>query len=165
MGIRSRIPARAESVHEFSCGLEDRFWDGLELLMVDHRAGGIYLMGFAAEMILKLACCRIDGMRPNDRISVWLGTVRSWAKRNLPGVDPEHFHSIFFWTQAYKFKRAMAGASNPPLIAELDRRMSRLHENWLVDMRYVDDRSLPAEADEVYDDVAWIRDQYLQGLL
>ncbi|HWL94516.1 MAG TPA: hypothetical protein VNT79_13405 [Phycisphaerae bacterium] len=64
MPLRYRILSTPETVQDLVLASDQKYWEGIELLLAGRRGAGIYLLGFAAEMILKAAVFRIDGARP-----------------------------------------------------------------------------------------------------
>ena len=56
MLLRRRIQSTPETVQDFELAAEQRFWDGMQLLVSGHLFAGIYLLGYTAEILLKLAC-------------------------------------------------------------------------------------------------------------
>lgn len=62
-----------ETIGGFETAAEERYWDGIEMLTSPgpHRAAGIYLIGYAAEMLLKTASFRFNGSTPADASSVY----------------------------------------------------------------------------------------------
>lgn len=59
---------------------EQRYWEGVELL-VQGRSGGVYILGYAAEMWLKLAFFRRQGALPSDVAKPWLGPAKAHAAK------------------------------------------------------------------------------------
>jgi len=161
--LRYRIEAHPETVQDLELASGEKFWEGIELLVTGHRGGGIYLLGYAAEMILKSAYFRFDGARPGDPVGARLGPARSWGKQFLPSIDHENYHSLWFWYHILRRKRRRAGR---PLAQALDdqllRRVRRIYGMWTVAMRYQPDQALEAEAESFYNDVRWIHERRIQ---
>lgn len=158
MPLRHRLQADRETVQDLEIASEQRYWEGLELLVSGYRGAGIYLLGYAAEMILKQVCFIVDGARPFDDVASRLAPVASWARRHLPGLGHEHYHSLRFWAAVLQVKRRLRGRPlAAPLQARLMQRTNRVFGIWTVAMRYRPDQSLPREARAVYDDVTWLR--------
>jgi hypothetical protein len=158
--LRYRILSEPETVQDLVLACDERFWEGIELLTAGRRGGGIYLLGYRVEMILKSACFFVDGAKPYELVGPRLGPIRSWANRELPGIQNESYHSLWFWVCVLRRKRSMAGRSIPKRLDDaLAQRVRRVHGNWVVGMRYLPDRSLQREADSVFGDVNWIRDR------
>jgi hypothetical protein len=157
--LRHRIKSNPETMQDLELASEEKYWEAIELLVSGYRGAGIYLLGYVAEMILKRACFALDGARPFDLVGPRLAPVRSWAKRQFPGVQAESYHSLWFWTTALREKRRLAGKPlAPALEATLIQRARRIFGIWVVDMRYQPDQSLQTEARSAYDDVTWLRD-------
>jgi len=161
--LRYRILSEPETVQDLALASEEKYWEGIELLTAGRRGAGIYLLGYCVEMILKNACFLIDGARPHDLVGPRLGPVRSWARSELPGIRHESYHSLWFWLQVVRRKRALFGRSLSSLVdARLVQRVRRVHGSWIVGMRYKPDQALQREAETAYDDVTWVRDRQNQ---
>jgi hypothetical protein len=157
MPLRYRIQSDPETIQDLELASEEKYWEGVELLAAGRRGGGIYLLGYAAEMILKNACFVFDGARPADPVS--LGPVGSFGNRYLPTIGRESYHSLWFWLHVLLAKRHRKGRSLAhQLDAPLVQRTRRIYGIWTVEMRYQPDRSMESEGRCVYDDVTWIRD-------
>jgi hypothetical protein len=126
--LRRDLDTIPETVADFELAAESRYWDGCQLITQSHGLGGIYLLGYAAEMILKHACFRTDRGRPADPVGGFFGPVRAWMRSHHPLVERENYHSLLFWTLYLRGKRREAGS---PLADALDwelvRRVRRLY--------------------------------------
>ena len=163
MPLRHRIESHPETVQDLELACGEKLWEGLELLLAGHRGAGIYLLGYAAEMVLKNACFRIDRARPTDDVNSRLRPIREWARQHGIRIDPEKYHSLLFWCHVLRAKRRWA---RRPLSAGIDQPLvqwaRRIYGIWKVDMRYQPDQALQSEAESVYNDVTWIYDHRLQ---
>lgn len=158
MPLRHRILANPETVQDLALASEEKYWEGVELLTAGRRGAGIYLLGYCVEMVLKNACFLFDGARPYDPIGGRLAPMRSWARKNLPGVTDESYHSLWFWLQVLRRRRARQGLPLPREIdAGITQRVRRLYGNWVVGMRYKPDEALQQEAESAFLDSTWIR--------
>jgi len=161
--LRHRILSNPETVQDLELAVDDKYWEGIQLLVAGRRGAGVYLLGYAVEMILKNACFLADGARPADLVGPRLAPIRSSARRALPGIPHESYHSLWFWLHVLRTKRASLGRPLPGDVdARLVQRVRRIYGIWIVDMRYKPDQALPREAESVYDDVTWIRDRRAQ---
>ncbi len=157
--LRRQVETTPETVADFELAAESRYWDGCELITQGHGLGGIYLLGYTAEMILKHASFRANRGRPADPASGFFGPIRDWMNARYPLVEREGYHSLLFWTFYLRGRRREAGMPLPDgLDWELVRRARRLYSIWSVDLRYRDWKPGAAEAQMVYDDVTWLRD-------
>jgi hypothetical protein len=140
---------------------EDRYWEGVELLIAGRSGGGVYVLGYAAEIFLKIACFRLEPVRPTDLAGPFFGPARKWMEIHSPTVDREKYHSLLFWSTYLRDKRRWQGRPLPmPVDWQLVRRARRLYRTWWVEMRYRQDRAQAIDARIVYDDVTWLRDHY-----
>lgn len=160
MPLRHRLKIDPETVQHLVLAGDERYWEGVELLSAGYSGGGIYCLGYVAEMTLKRACFVLDGARPNALVGPRLRPIRTWARTRIPHIPHKNYHSLWFWVHVLREKRRLAGRQLPPLVdAQLVQRTRRLFGIWTVEMRYRPDRSLPQEIHSVYDDVTWLRDR------
>lgn len=162
--MRRYIELHPETVQDLELASGDRLWEGLDLLVAGRTAGGVYLLGYVAEMVLKNACFLFDGARPADQVSPRLGPLRKLGKLHFPAIQREGYHSLVFLYHALLYKRNLAGRPLPlPMARQLGRRVARVHGMWTVTMRYYPDgQVLPVDSENVYDDVSWIYDNRLK---
>lgn len=122
------VLANPETLQDFELAAQDRYWEGLELLLAGRDAGGVYLLGYTAEMLLKLASFRLESVKPTDTIKPRLAPVRNWMKQTCPGIDYEGFDSLVFWATYLRAKRRQQGRPLDPLTeSQLAQRTRRLY--------------------------------------
>jgi hypothetical protein len=137
---------------------EQRFWDGLALAsgVVDHRLGGVYLLGYSAEMLLKTAYFRFVGVPPGDDIAPYLRAVRAhalWRGRNL--------HDLRSWLDFLLDFRRAQGHPVALSIAGLARiQVLAVDVHWRESLRYASLRPLDQELNQVYESVEWLRNNH-----
>lgn len=101
------------------------------------RTAGVYLLGYTAEMILKVAYFRFEGAGSADRVAPLLETAKIKAKNLNVGMERENYHSLRFWTQLLLATRNHEDRNLPKRVAEnLESHTTILYENWWVEMRY-----------------------------
>lgn len=161
--LRYRLNAAPETLQEFELAAEERYLDALELFVAGRNGAGIYLMGYAAEMILKVAYFKLDGVKPGGDLKPRLGPAKTFVKRMHPGIDYESFHSLLFWIHAIRLKRlSKRSGSSKSVDVQALRKVRRLYQIWWVEMRYRRDRSTQSEVNTVYEDVTWLWDNRMQ---
>lgn len=159
MALRDRLPAH-ETIAEFEVARFDRLDDGLSLGKRHRRLGGIYLMGYFAEMSLKSAFFQLLGFRADEPITMKdLRTAAALARRDLRvHKDSEGFHGLVFWFQAILALRDHLGQNQSvDLSRELGWRIQRIAANWRVSMRYSRDITVPEDWSDFVFDVHWVR--------
>ena len=147
MSFRARIDANPETLAEFEQAWEQRYQEGLRLLEDEAtRTGGVYLLGYVAEMILKVAYFRFIGAASDDLLEALLTTISfKTAVKNM-GVEPEFYHNPRFWTELLISTRKQNNRNLPAhLQYNLQMFAENLYDNWKVDIRY---HSLMVEAQE-----------------
>ena len=159
--LRTRLQNRPETAQDFEIAAESRYWEGVELSCAGRSYAAIYLLGYAAEIYLKLASLHLDGLRPTDPIKPRLPPARDWMSKYAPAVSPESYHSLIFWSTLLRVKRRWQGRPlDFSLEAGLTQRVRRIYGNWWVEMRYRHETIAPRELQSAYDDVTWLRNHY-----
>jgi hypothetical protein len=157
MALRTAA-TQLETVQDLVLAAEDRYWEGLELMVREQPYAGIYLMGYAAEMLLKTACFFFNGARPAEPAQGRLAPMRRLGRQHFPGAPDENFHSLVFWAEALAFTRNQAGRPlAAALLAPLRGSTARIAAEWWVEMRYRPTQAAAMCAIDVYNDVSWIR--------
>jgi hypothetical protein len=165
MSIRTRVSAyrTADSISEFEAAAEQKYEDGFNLLASNTPGNGVYLMGLAAEMLLKSAYFRFIGYatyRPVQGSD--LHNAQQEASRLGVVAACDHYHNPEFWSELLIKKRVQIG--NPlqtTLEAGLASATSRLSQNWWIGMRYVHFAAIDkTDLDHVLDDVVWIKSNH-----
>jgi hypothetical protein len=161
MTLRARLESIPETLQEFDLALEERFREGQVLVNSGNArdaSAGIYLLGYAAEMLLKGAYFRFEGAAPGDLIAPRLGPARAAGRRLIPAIPYENYHSLLFWAKLLQVTRVVQGQPLPfavavPFLAYA----RRLHGQWWVEMRYRRNEAHAVEARSVLADVIWLR--------
>ncbi len=159
MSLRIRLESLPETVGEFEVASEEKFYQGQSLIIAGYHDIGIYILGYVAEMMLKMAYYRVIGKtKPSFRVDSALTPAKNVGEALIPLIEPEMFHSLRFWAMLLQSVRVGQGR---PLSAALalpfESRTERLYNNWYIGMRYRRHLATQAEAMQVLDDVAWLR--------
>ena len=95
-----------DSCGEFLAAAENRYEEGLTLFEVGHRAAGIYLWGYSAEMLLKAAVFRALGSSLRDEIRKDdLEAARNLARQNNINWRG-NYHFLPGWAELLLWVRA-----------------------------------------------------------
>ncbi len=162
MQLRQRLALYPETLSDFGVAAEEKYWEGIELAAAGHNAAGIYLLGFTAEMLLKIACFRNDGALVTSPVSPLLVPARTWLNATPMSVPHESYHSLWFWMtylQARRIHQRRPLARN--LDGELVHHVRRLYQVWWIEMRYRPDQATAHEVNRVVTDVTWLRENFL----
>lgn len=160
MPLLSRL-ASQETISDMLLASNARYDKGLALLNAGFRDGGIYLLGYAAEMILKTSFCRIE---PTVRLSIevrsrFVIAERHWEKATGSLPPRSYEHNLRFWDFAILQERSVR--RKPVLKAAVSQMLSQcvkvVSENWDVKMRYQSVGATLKEAENVRDAVGWLR--------
>ena len=161
--LRRQLDTTPETVADFELAAESRYWDGCQLITQGHGLGGIYILGYVAEMILKHACFRTDRARPADPVGGFFGPIRAWMNLRYPLVERESYHSLLFWRLYLRGKRRQTGSPLPNTLDwELVRRTAPSVFHLVGGSAYRDWTVRAAKAQMVYDDVTWMRDMRMR---
>jgi len=97
MSLLSRL-ATQETVGDMLLAANARYDKGLALLDAGYRGGGVYLLGYAAEMILKISFCRVDPTIPPSVTvrSRFVIAERRWANGVGAPLPRGYEHSLLF---------------------------------------------------------------------
>ena len=150
-----------ETLAQMAAAAPQRLAEGEALVEREFWDAGIYLLGYAAEMILKTSYCRIDpSVPPTLPVETRFGPAKSQWQRNYgPAPVPDQYkHSLIFWEGVISLERAAQG--KPPLspsVALLLSRCVRLISNERdVRMRYQPAQATADEARRVLVAVRWL---------
>jgi hypothetical protein len=162
MQLRQRLSLRPETLSDFANASEQKFWEGIEVAAAGHPGAGIYLMGYSAEMMLKVAAFRFDGAALTDFVAPRLAPAKTWLAGHPWSVHHESYHSLLFWMTYLRARRVSRGrAFDRRLDGQLVHHVRRLYLVWWVEMRYRPDQATPQEVNRVLNDVAWLRDHFV----
>jgi hypothetical protein len=162
MQLRRRLELQPETISDFAASADQKYWEGLELVLAGHRGSGIYLMGYTAEMILKIACFRFDGAATTDLIGPRLGPVRTRMRSHPGNIPSEGYHSLRFWCEYLRYRRATVGRSlDSNLDGLLVHHVKRIYCSWWVEMRYRPDSASTDDVRRMFSDVKWLRENQL----
>ncbi len=159
MPLLSRL-APQETVGDMLLAANARYDEGLSLLNVGYRDGGIYLLGYAAEMILKTSFCRVDATIPpyvtvRSRFAI---AERHWRNVTSNRLPFGYEHSLLFWESVLPLERT--ARHKPALGIIVSQTLSGcvriVAENWDVKMRYQPGIATDREAGDVRDAVGWL---------
>jgi len=132
---------------------DERYWDGLELATCRQarHLGAIYLLGYVAEIVLKVAFFRVLGWPSKQSVDLKaLKTHASWGRSNLH--DVEELAKVLIAERANRKK-----AFNPVFAAQLQLHAKCLSTNWRETLRYNHSSASYAELAEVFQSVEWLR--------
>ena len=161
MALRDRLRSSPETLQDFEIAANEKYWEAMELMLAGQKAAGIYLMGYVAEMRLKLAYFRIIGERLTTEVRPLLGPVRTEAGQL--GLDPENYHSLRLWSELLIKRRTALGKTSAS--GELEKTLrgvaNTLYDLWWVEMRYRPDSATEDEMNLVFDGVSWLDRNYM----
>lgn len=160
MPIRHIITA--ETILSFEASAHEKYEAGFELLANGVYGTGVYLMGLAAEMMLKAAYFRYIGIGQTVNIDK---THLTAAKNNATSLgviaQPEQYHNLKFWSELIIKQRISDSKSlSVGIETTLNGYIQKLNDNWEIGMRYKDYQQgvQISDLNDVFDAVTWIHD-------
>jgi len=130
----------------------ERYWDGLALAMAQEgrRLGAIYLLGYVAEIVLKVAFFRVCGFPPYQAVSLRMATAHaSWRGFSL--------HDVNAWATLLIEERRLRGRPFDPVFAsQLKWHVMVVAANWREALRYRHSAASETELAEVFQGVDWL---------
>ena len=165
MLLRTLNEATNETILEFQAAAEDRYWEAVSLMTDGHFAGGVYLIGYVAEMLLKSAYFSLIG--ESLTAPIWPLLAPAWTSGAT--YFPESFsrnsrdyHNLDFWARLLREERRRQGVALPwHLDAEYLFHIRRLYLTWWVEMRYRHAQATASDAENALGSVSWLRRYYI----
>lgn len=163
--LRDLNKATEETILEFQSAVEDRYWEAISLMTAGYPSGGIYLIGYTAEMLLKSAYFAFCGERLT--VPVWPLMAPAWTAgvEYFPGSfssSNRDYHNLDFWARLLREERRRKGADLPWHVdAQYLDYTRRLYINWWAEMRYRHAQATTQDAEEVLEAVSWLRSHYI----
>ncbi len=122
---------------------------------------GIYLLGYAAEMLLKAAYFRLDGL--HVKASIGPAELKSARAKAISWgmAAPINYHDLPWWAQMLVESRRLAGrAHRHHFSRRLLGNVNRLYQNWREFLRYRNNRPFRGEVETVVAATTWLIGQY-----
>ena len=160
---RLQLVEPVETWPAMEAAAEERFLDGLALASgtENRTTGAIYLFGYTAEMLLKVAYFRFTNVPRHENLRGRRGALdkaqnhAAWHGRNL--------HDLVGWMNLLLDERAAQNrALDIPTAGLLQLHVRVLDGHWREVLRYKQTPATITEMDEVYTSVDWLRTNYDQ---
>lgn len=135
----SRFQAETPAVMLLAAGA--RLAEAEALLEAHQWDGSVYLAGYVAEMLLKIAYCRLDPTFPlGGTVSYVFGPARAvWNSLTpMSSLPDQHKHSLLFWETVLDVRRQMSAVAPAEwgLRLSASRHLLTIRLSWRVDLRY-----------------------------
>ena len=133
------------------------------LLAAQQWDGAIYLAGYVAEMLLKVAFCNLDrAFSASDTVSSAFGLVVDLYRgpsRLIP-LPPQYKHNLLFWETALRARRASlsVGTMEWGSAVIMSRHLITIGQHWQVDLRYQAPLATQDESQQVCRASRWLFD-------
>ena len=161
MPLATRFQQSPETVAEMEKAALSRFREGRFLVESGWYDSGIYLLGFAAEIFLKTAYCRVDSqVRRNFLVAARMTPARRYWRITFGDIPSGH--DILFLALSIENDRPRQGKQPWPVATArlFNTTIDRIAECWTVEMRYHSPKATQAEAEDMLADVSWLRQNY-----
>lgn len=152
-----------ETVEEMQKAVRPRLVEGEALVELGLWDGGIYLLGYTAEMVLKIAYCRLDPTLPPTTVVKDVFGVAAGQWRGLFRTSPprNYAHDVLFWEVVLSEQRRtqhkpLLAAASPRAALILSRCVQIIGQHWDVEMRYQPPKASKQDALAVRLAVRWI---------
>lgn len=155
-----------KTLQEMYLAADYRYREGRFLVEQGQFDAGIYLLGYSAEMLLKLAYCRLDpAVSLTDLVAGRLVVAEiHWRTvyRNSPLARRDREldrHDLVALLIALEDGRHQLG--KPPLNTNLlNEHVFKVYANWWVSARYRGCYATEREAKETFDGIEWLRQNH-----
>jgi hypothetical protein len=150
------------TIREFRVAAGLRYHEGRSLIATGHRLAGIYLWGYAAEMLLKAAYFRLLGWLPNQSITIAdLAKAKKDATSVFKLTWPGSLHDLGSWGELLVEERKLRGVPYPgPFARRLRAQVKALFLNWRETLRYRINRPFKGEVERCHESLRWLQGQY-----
>jgi len=158
MTLISRV-SNFDTWAELQRAADERYWDGMSLATdpEDRRCGALYLWGYVAEMLLKVAYYRIRSVPYGEDLRNELAGMRDRALA-LGFTWRGNWHNLESLVSLLIQERSTRGRPLDAYFAEeLRHHIDAIAENWSETLRYKDVRALPEETALVFRSLDWLR--------
>ena len=117
----------------------------------------LYTLGYAVEIVLKVAFLRLCGLGARDDFTNYLSFAKSWAVQVGVVHKARNLHDLVFWTELLIREREFMGRPfEGKFAAQLSARIQQIAKHWREDLRYWPSRKVVNETEEVSVAVTWI---------
>jgi hypothetical protein len=166
VSLRDLNENTAETIFEFLAAAEDRYWDAISLMTDGRLAGGIYLIGYVAEMLLKGAYFALCGETLTSNVGPLLAPAWTAGVIYFPSsfsLSYRDYHNLDFWARLVREERRRRGVSLPTnLDFEYLSHTRNLYMIWWIEMRYRHAQASPQDAEDALEAVSWLRTHYIR---
>jgi hypothetical protein len=160
MALLNRLPTN-HTVRGFRTAARLRYSEAERLANAGDRLAGVYLCGYAAEMLLKAAFFRLQGKQPNDPITIHDLRIAMQQAQSMYQKKWHNLHDLGGWAALLTDERRRLGIAYPPRLSRvLNAQVKRIQQNWREDLRYHSNRPYLGEMRATFEGVAWLSSQF-----
>ena len=154
---------RAETPALMLQAAEARLIEAEALSKAEQWDGAVYLAGYVAEMLLKVAYCQLDPTFPvTGTVDYIFGPAKTVWNSLVPvsQLPYQHKHSLLFWEAVLDEHRRILGVAPAEwgLRLTTSRNLLTVRLNWRVDLRYQGPLLVESEARAVCEAARWLFD-------
>jgi hypothetical protein len=155
MSFQSRLQVLepVETWPSLHSAAQERYWDGVDLATSPETRGtaAIYLLGYVAEILLKVAFFRVIRCPPGQAVDLrTITTHGAWTRANL--------HNLVGLADLLIAERCIQNRAFDPVFAgQLKTSVLTVANHWRETLRYRYTPAVEPELVEVYQNVDWLR--------
>lgn len=146
-----------DCIAEFRAAARKRFDEAEALAAKDHRLGGIYLCGYAAEMTVKATYFSFLGYTLHQAISI--ADLKAAASKAVLLGTPvfPNLHHVECWGRLLIAERFAAAKAYPgPFVIELLKACQTVQRHWRETLRYRKNQAYSFELEQVRVETLWM---------
>jgi len=154
---RARLAEPTDTVAGFHSVATRRWEDGMALAgHSDATTAAVYMLGYGAEIALKIATCELLGVPPSADPWAWLGSRLS--SFGLSGLRDVRTHDVRdLWRQASDRREGLGlDLRDPAFHGALQFHAWRVYTNWWEELRYKNVVATPTEVAEAAESSFWL---------
>ena len=159
IAVRGLVSSAFETLTDQDSAAERMVSDGSMLLRAGRLESGVYLLGYAAEITLKVAYFRLKGEPKSASARPLVNTARAQiGALGYAAADWDSGHRILIWHDFLRLERLRLSLSNDPGFEfTLLTSAQFLDANWSVQMRYRRIELNEDSATRYRDTLIWVR--------
>lgn len=155
---------QAETPDVMLSAAQTRLQEAEALLSCKQWDGAVYLAGYAAEMLLKVACCRLDPAFPaGGTVGDIFGPAATLWRSLFPSgtsLPSQWKHDLSFWEDVLRARRLSlrTGVKEWGDLLLISRHLNTIRRHWRVNLRYQPPLAAEGEAQDVCEAARWLFD-------
>lgn len=160
MSLRYRLESHPETILDLARASRARYEEGLSFISQGKPWIGIYIAGYSAEMILKIAYFLAKGAQWSSPVKPELDSTLREARFLGVLYPPQGFHNTLFWMDLLIAKLNHQGHRlTGDFESDLRTRTDILYDIWCISMRYRREEPMEEEVNAFIWALSWLMDK------